>query len=291
MRLASLACATVLLAAHAATAQTSNDAVRTIDADGRVVLRATAVAEPVRIDGRLDEPVYREVPPITDFYQQEPDNGAPVSERTEVWLLFDEHTLYVTCRCWQADLRQIVASDMRRDSSNFGSQDHLGVVLDTFHDSRTGFYFSVSPIGAMRDGTATEQSPAFDWNAVWDAKATRFEEGWIAEMAIPFKTLRYSAAAEQVWGIQIRRTMQGKNEQSYVNRVPPAWGNGAIHRRSAAATLVGLRVPPAALNLEIKPYGISGLTTDLLTTPTTRNDVDGDAGFDVKYGLTKGLTA
>ena len=266
-------------------------AVRVVSAQSEVVVRATRIADPMRVDGQLDEAIYRGVAPITEFLQQEPDNGAPITEKTEVWVLFDDKTLYLACRCWHEDPDQIVASDMRRDSSTFGSQDHLGVVLDTFYDRRTGLYFSLSPLGAMRDGTATELSPGFDWNAVWEARAARFEGGWIGEMAIPFKSLRYAPGREQVWGIQIRRTMQGKNEQSYITHVPLAWGNSAIHHMSAAATLVGLEVPPAALNLEVKPYGISRVTTDLIGTPALRDDLDADAGVDVKYGLTKGLTA
>ena len=144
----------------------------------------------------------------------------------------------------------------------------------------------------MRDGTiAGERSFNADWNGVYDAKASRFDRGWIAEMAVPFKTLRYRPGQEQTWHIQIRRLIRSKNEIAYITPLSSAWGITGMNHFDLAASLVGLEVPPAALNLEIKPYAISGLVTDVVRRPVVRNHIDSDAGFDVKYGLTKSLTA
>ena len=263
----------------------------THDDNGRLVVRATRIAQPIELDGRLDDAVYAEVPPITEFFQQEPDTGAPISERTEAWVFFDDNNIYFACRCWDEHPDRIVANDMRRDSSTLANQDSFSVVFSTFNDQRNGFMFAVTPAGAMRDGTATEDRANFDWNPVWNGKASRFDRGWIAEMAVPFKSLRYKPGREQVWALQLRRNIRSKNEFAYLTRVSPALGLRAIHRFSDAAILVGLEVPPAALNFDIKPYLVSRVTTDRLTRPAISNEVEADAGIDVKYGLMESLTA
>ena len=257
-----------------------------------VTVRATRITTPMVIDGRLDEPVYDQIRAITEFEQQAPKEGAPVSERTEAWIFYDDTNLYVACRCLDADPSRIVANDMRRDSLNLRQNDNFGVLLDTFHDRRNGYLFYVSPVGGMFDAaTSDERVNNADWNTVWLAKATRSDQGWFAEIAIPFKSLRYRAGREQTWGIILRRTIRGKNEYAYITPIKPQWGVGAFFRSSAAATLIGLEAPPAAKNLEIKPYAISRLTTDMLARPAVRNDFDRDAGLDIKYGITKSLTA
>ena len=257
-----------------------------------VTVRATRITSPMTIDGRLDEAVYSQVSPITEFVQQEPRYGAGVTESTTAWVFFDDDNFYVACRCKMADLSQIVANDMRRDSSNLRQNDNFGVFLDTFQDRRNGYLFYVSPVGGMFDGaTANERTNNADWNTIWQAKVSRSAEGWSAEIAIPFKSLRYQPGREQEWGINLRRTIRGKNEYAYVAPIRPEWGVGGFFRASAAATLVGLEVPTAGKNLEFKPYAASRLTTDTLVKPALRNDVDNDAGIDVKYGVTKSLTA
>lgn len=257
-----------------------------------VTVRATRITTPMTIDGRLDEPVYEQVQAITEFAQQEPDEGAAVSEGTEAWVFFDDDNFYVACRCLMSDPSQMVANDMRRDSTNLRQNDNFGVFLDTFHDLRNGYLFYVSPVGGMFDGaTANERTNNADWNTIWDAKVHHFPGGWSSEIVIPFKSLRYRSAREQTWGINLRRTIRGKNEYAYISPILPEWGVGGFFRASAAATLVGLEVPAAGLNLEIKPYAVSRLTTDTLANPAVSNDWGRDAGLDVKYGLTNALTA
>lgn len=227
-----------------------------------VTVRATRITTPMNIDGRLDEPVYEEIEAITDFAQQEPVEGAPVSEGTAAWVFYDDENLYVACRCLMADRRQIVADDMRRDSTNLRQNDNFGVFLDTFHDRRNGYLFYVSPVGGMFDGaTANERINNADWNTIWDAKVSHFPEGWSTEIVIPFKSLRYGSTRAQTWGINLRRTIRGRNEYAYISPILPEWGVGGFFRASAAATLVGLEVPPAGLNLEVKPYAVSNSPT------------------------------
>ena len=261
------------------------------DAAGDVVIRATRITTPIEVDGKLDDEVYRQVEALTDFIQSEPQTGAPSSERTEAWVLFDDDNLYLACRCWDRHPERMVLNEMRRDSPNLRNNDNFAVALDTFHDRRNAFLFSITPLGAFFDALALdERTYNSDWNTFWKNAVGRFDGGWIAEIAIPFKSLRYPAGRDQTWGINIRRTIRAKNEGTYIVPMRPDWGPGAIFRMSAAATLTGIEVPPAGKNLEIKPYAISRLTTDTVSTPKVSNQLEKDAGLDVKYGITKGVT-
>ena len=260
------------------------------DAAGRVTLRAVRVDTPPRIDGRLDEPVYAAVEAMTDFVQTEPSEGAPASEKTEVWLLFDDENLYVMARCWESRPDRTMASEMRRDNLNIGSNDNLAWGLDTYFDRRTGYFFEVNPIGGRLDGQSTNEGQTnFDWNPVWDLAVGRFDGGWTVEAALPFKSLRYRPGPVQVWGFNMRRSNVWKNEFSYLS--PIAAGVGRLGLRPAlTAPVVGLEAPPASRNIEVKPYVVGDLTTDTAAVPPLANDPGGDIGIDVKYGLSRNLT-
>ncbi len=264
------------------------------DSEGRATMRAVRLTQPLRVDGKLDESVYRTLPSIGGFIQMDPDHGAPATEATEVWIFFDDDTLYVSVRCWDsAPEERWVANEMRRDSRTISRQNEaFQVAFDTFYDRRNALLFVVTPIGGIFDGQITnEQRTAnADWNPVWDRNVGRFDGGWSAEMAIPFKSLRYKPGRVQVWGIQFLRLVRWKNEQTFVVRLPRNVNNGIFYV-SRYATLVGLEAPPGSKNLEIKPYAISSLTTDPVANPTTPHKRDGDLGVDVKYGLTQNLTA
>ncbi len=263
------------------------------DERGRVTVRAVRLDEGIRLDGVLDEPVYETVPAIGDFIQQMPVEGAPASEKTEAWILFDETNIYVSGRLWDsAPPGEWVANEMRRDTPQLRENDSFWVGFDTFNDRRNGVGFYTNPLGALGDlGMTNEGNPNGDWNPVWDVRTGRFEGGWTVEMAIPFKSLRYRPGPLQQWGVQIRRTIRRKNEMTYLTAVPIAAGRRGFFRMSDAALLVGLDVPDSGANLEIKPYGISGVTSDLTLDPPRRNDGAGDYGVDVKYGITRNLTA
>ncbi len=287
-----LVCALLLLSAATAHAQSAPgpSAVVVQNDTGQVTVRATRVTGPMRIDGRLDDPVYSQVQAITGLVQNQPRDGEPVSEKTEVWILFDDENLYVTCRCWHRNPEEIVIDDMRRDVANQG--DFFSISLDTFHDLRNSYLFYMNPIGGMTDVLTTDERNRNDsWNGVWGAKVSRFEGGWIGEMAIPFKTLRYRPGRDQTWGVVLRRRIRHNgDEHSFLPRMPQVWGPTANMHMSVAATLVGIQAPAPALNLDVKPYGITALRTDLQADPAFTNDPDNDVGFDVKYGITKSLT-
>ena len=261
------------------------------DAAGRVTVRAVRVSEPLRIDGALDERVYRDVSPASGFIQREPLENVPATELTDVWVFFDGDHVYISARCWDsAPESRWVANDMRRDGTNVGQGDVVVFLLDTFYDRRNGVVLTINPIGGRLDGQMTdERNYNGDWNPIWDLSVGRFEGGWTVETAIPFKSLRYRPGRAQVWGFNAQRNVRWKNENSTLRFVPAARGLGALMQASLAATLVGLEAPGDSRSLEIKPYAIADLTSDPVRDLS--NDPGGDIGVDVKYGVTQNLVA
>ncbi len=265
------------------------------DDEGNATIRAVEWPEGIRLDGQLDENVYFTVPAITGFIQQSPDEGAPATEETEAWILFDADNIYVAARVWDsAPPSQWVANEMRRDTRQLRQNDTFAVIFDTFYDRRNGVAFYTNALGAIADFQITnEGNPNSDWNPIWDVRTGRFEGGWTVEMEIPFKSLRYRPGPSQIWGVQLRRNVRRKNEWAYITALPISAGSGpgGIFRVSGAGTLVGLDVPSGGANLEIKPYGIGGISTNLAASEPTVNAGNGDGGLDVKYGITQNLTA
>jgi len=266
----------------------------TRDASGQATVRAIHLTSPLKVDGVLDEAVYASEQPFGGLIQVTPDYGKPQTERSDVWVTFDDDYVYVTCRCWDsAPPDEWIANELRRDTGGLRNNDHIGVMFDTFHDKRNGFGFYTNPLGARADYSVVDETiVSTDWNPVWTSKTGRFDGGWTVEMAIPFKSLRFRADSNQVWGIQVRRSIRRKNEWAYLTPVPQVLaGPQALNRVSAAATLVGIRPPSTGHNIELKPYAISRLTTDRVQVPALDNKFGGDVGGDLKYALTPNLTA
>ncbi|MBM3778304.1 MAG: carbohydrate binding family 9 domain-containing protein [Acidimicrobiia bacterium] len=263
------------------------------DERGRATIRAVRLAAPLGIDGRLEEGVYSTIPALGDFLQREPVEGATATDRTEAWVLFDEDHVYVCGRVWETNPERRVANEMRRDNMVvLTGSDNISFIFDTFHDRRNAVTFTVNAIGGRADGQVTnERQYNGDFNPVWDVQVGSFEQGWTFEAAIPFKSLRYGPGSSQVWGFNMGREVRWKNESSYVVLMPKALGMRSIMQVSLAATLVGVEVPRASKNLEIKPYAVSDLTSDRTAAAGGTDDLGADAGVDVKYGVTQGLTA
>ena len=265
------------------------------NAENQVTVRALRLREPLTVDGRLDEAIYG-APPITGFFQTDPDEGEPATEETEAWVSFDEQNVYVSARVWDsAPESEWVANEMRRNTAQLRQNDNFGVSLDTFYDRRNAYFFYTNPLGARSDRYYTDEgNPNADLLPVWDVRTGRFDGGWTVEMAIPFRSLRYRPGPAQVWGIQLRRGIRRKNEWAYLSPVPisaAASGAQGIFRISMAGTLVGIEAPPAARNLELLPYGISSLTTDRTSDPQISNYAAADWGIDLKFGITESVTA
>ncbi len=262
------------------------------DDQGGATIRAVRLGAPLALDGRLEEAIYDRVPGISDFIQTEPLEGAPATEKTEVWVFFDDEAIYIAGRCWDSQPDRIVATELRRDHGSIWLNQHLAVTFDTFYDRRNAFIFYLNPLGGFFDGLITdERNFNRDWTAVWDSRTAWFEDGWTTELRIPFKTLRYPTGGPQVWGINFRRVVRWKNEISYLTRLPAALGIWSITKVSSYGTLVGLEAPPSSRTIEVKPY----LTGDAVGTGTDDGSVDrqfgSDFGVDAKVGITSGLTA
>ena len=162
--------------------------------EGAITIRAVRIPEGIHLDGRLDEPYYQENTPISGFIQQEPTEGAPATEKTEAWIFYDDENIYVSARCWDSHPERDIANEMRRDSQNILQNENFAVIFDTFHDKRNGVHFRPTrwALNATRQSPMKQQN--MDWNTVWDVKTQRFEQGWTAEFAIPFKSLRYDSS-------------------------------------------------------------------------------------------------
>ncbi|HVZ48787.1 MAG TPA: DUF5916 domain-containing protein [Gemmatimonadaceae bacterium] len=266
----------------------------TRDSLRRPTIRAIRLTEPLHLDGVLDEAVYTREKPFGGLIQVAPDYGQPATERSDIWITYDDQNIYLSCRCYdQSPPETWVVNELRRDTNGLRNNEHIGVMLDTYYDRRSGFAFYTNPLGARADYSVVDEGGSnTDWNPVWTSKTGRFDGGWTVEMAIPLKSLRYRAGKDQVWGIQIRRSIRHKNEWDYLTPVPRILaGPQALNRVSAGGTLVALDLPESGRNIELKPYAISRVTTDNVRTPPVHDEVKSDVGGDVKYAVTPNLTA
>lgn len=258
------------------------------DPSGRATVRTMRLPSPMQVDGRLDEAFYRDVKPFGDFIQQEPHEGQPATDKTDVWVFFDDQNIYVSARLWETDSTKRVTSDMRRDSFNLYNNDHIGVLFDTFNDHRNGFGFSANAQGGMFDWQTTNEQPSPNWNGLWDVRTADFDGGWSIEFRIPFRSVRFQEGG-RVWGMNIRRMVRWKNEVSYLSPVPVSWGRRALNKVSNAGPLVGVEVPTRKRNLDVKPYLLGSNLTNHLATPPFSNDNSGDYGVDAKLGITQSV--
>jgi hypothetical protein len=245
----------------------------------------------IHIDGRMDEAAWKDVAPITDFVQSEPETGAPASERTEVRITYDRNYLYVGAEMYDSDPDGLVLGGLERDSPGilFEEMDAFGLTLDTFLDRRSSFIFFVNPAGAVKDGQGTDDGRARDygWDGVVDVRTTVHERGWTMEMAIPWRTLRFDPTLpEQRWGMNVMRRIRRKNEVSYW---APLDRRNRIFLMSKAGTVTGMGRLPAARNLSVKPFALaSSSRNDALEVDPRSNHADG--GVDLKWGITPSLT-
>ncbi len=248
------------------------------------------------VDGVLDDEVWSQAAVIDAFVQQEPDEGAAATERTEVRILYDAQTLYLAVRAYDSQPDAVVATEMRRDSNRILDEDNFQIILDTFMDSRSAYMFVTTPLGAQLDQQVANEGEGSraggitsninkDWDGVWSVSAHRTTDGWIAEIAIPMVTLRFPESSTQSWGINLMRNIGRKNEQAFWAPIPRAYG---ITRVSMAGSLEALQSLNRGSDLRIKPFVTSGASR-ISDGSVTDNDFNGDVGLDVKYGITAGL--
>jgi hypothetical protein len=267
--------------------------VMTREGDGTTTVRAVRLDAPLRIDGALDEDLYRRIAPMTGFIQIEPDDGAVASERTDLWLAFDNDNVYVSFRVWDTQMDRLVATEMRRDNGILWSgNDNVVFVFDTFNDRRSALSFTVNALGGRADGQViNEKQFNPDWNPVWDLKTGRFEGGWTVEGALPFKSIRYQPGSSQTWGFNAMRVKRSKNEISMLSPAPRAQGAQGVEQTAYAARLVGIEAPATRVSIDLKPYMTSSLSSDMNASPRVTNRGRAAVGFDAKYAVTRNLAA
>ena len=255
------------------------------------VTAVRAATAPV-LDGRLDDAVWQIASPITGFRRDRPGDGNPAGERTEVRVAFTDDALYIGARMYDEHPGEISELRGRRDSF-MQANDQFQVQIDSYHDHRTAFVFGVTPAGGRNDLVAPNdgyQGIDAGWDPVWTA-ATRVDSlGWVAEMQIPLSQLRFREAESQVWGINFRRDIFHLGEGvtwSWRPPTEPGWTSQFGHLLG----LEGIRRPG---RLEILPYAVSNTSYDQRADPASPFDdgsvTAGNAGIDLKYGLTNGLT-
>jgi len=260
------------------------------DGQGHVTVRATNVPAPFVFDGRLDEPFYRDTPAFGDFIQQEPHEGQPATEQTDVWIFYDRDNLYISARMWESEAGHRVSTEMRRDANNMYTEDHFGVSFDGFYDRRNGYGFAVNALGGMLDWSINNEQPNNSWNGVWDVRTGEFDRGWTLEIRFPFRSFRFQEGGH-VWGLNLRRMVRWKNEVAFLAPVLASWGRPGLSKMSVAGTLTGLQVPGKGRNIDVKPYALGSVITDKKAANPYTNDPDGNLGFDVKWGIRQTLVA
>lgn len=273
------------------------------DQDKRV--HAVRVDEPPVIDGIvLEDPVWQNASLIEGFWQTTPDEGEPATEYTEVRVLYDQESFYVSVVCHHQDPGQIIVSEATRDG-DLQNIDSFQFVLDTFKDTQNGFVFGTSPAGIEYDaqisnegggqfGFSGAQSSSggglnLNWDGSWDVRSRIHDGGWSAEFAIPFKTLRFPSKPVQEWGINFQRNIRHNNEVVYWAPLPRQFN---LYKVSLAGTLEGINVPDPR-NLKIMPYVLGQRLVDrdaqrdpALANPDGRN---GEFGADAKFSITPSL--
>jgi len=269
--------------------------------DNEYMIKALQVERSPNIDGLLNEDIWMMASPATHFIQKQPDEGQSATEKTEVRTLYDMNNLYIGIMCFDSEPDRIIANEKRRDSEAIYDNDHIRIMLDTFHDKRNGYIFVTNPLGARLDlqvrkegkregGRPFMTNPNVnkDWNGVWDVRSTILPNGWSAEIRIPLRSLRYHEHSEEGWGINFFRNIRRKNEESTWAALPR---NLDFHKISLAGVLKGLGGMKKGLNLQLKPYAIANRVHEMDNTGqlNSRNSLDG--GIDVKYGLTSNITA
>ncbi len=261
-------------------------------APGVRVMRAVRRAGPIAVDGRLDEPAWRDAEVAGRFTQSYPDPGAPPPDPTEVRVLYDDDALYVGVRMFDAHPDSIAAQLARRDASGIYS-DWVHLIVDSYHDRRTAFRFTVNPRGVEKDVyTSNDGNEDLNWDAVWSVGARVDSLGWVAEYRIPLSQLRFGAApadGDRTWGIQVMRDIARRNERDSWSPWTPK-SPGFV---SAFGDLRGLRGVPAPKRLEILPYVSSKVTRshgDETNPFFHHTDASPSVGADVRLGLPGGLT-
>jgi len=250
------------------------------ESSDKMAMAMRSEGTPPRIDGVLDDEVWKTAPVSDDFLQRDPIEGVEVTERTAFQIVYDEEALYIGIRCYDSDPEGIISRLTRRDGET--EADRVSVSLDPHYDRQTGFRFTVYASGSVRDGVYANDRDREDsaWDGVWEVETAIDSRGWVAEYRIPYYVLRFSPKEEYVWGLNIERHISRKQEVdhwSLIARDQPGWV-------SQFGRLEGIRDIHPPLHLSIVPYGMGRAIVD------GGQDYSGRIGADVRYGLTSSIS-
>ena len=256
---------------------------------GKRTVRPHRTELPITLDGNLDEPAWQEAPVTLGFIQKDPQEGSPSTEKTEFRVLYTAKTLYIGVICYDSDAQGILGTDRRRDSK-LENDDTVALVLDTFHDHRNAFLFRTNPLGTQYDALITDEGRSLNenWDEKWDVVAQVLPVGWVAEFAIPFKSLRMAEQDGVGWGLDLERVIRRKNEFSYWNNFRR---NFKLENVSQAGHMGSLERIDPGMRLRIKPFTVAGFRNSSNRSQSSFRNAS-DFGMEVlKYRLTSGLTA
>jgi hypothetical protein len=246
---------------------------------------------PIRLDGRLDDPVWQGADSIFEFRQREPLEGQPVTERTVVRVARDAAALYIAVRAYDREVVAIRATQLRRDA-DLSSDDNVTLLIDGFHDRRSAFLFGTNPNGAMWDAQFSGVDDLNqDWNGIWQVATSRDTAGWTAEFRIPFLALRFHAGPDAEFGFNVRRLIRRKNEEDLWCSYGRAQG---LYRLNNEGGITGLGDLHRPHDLELYPYALARAVEaehDSVGRETAGGYRDGKAGVDAKLAITPTLTA
>ena len=248
-------------------------------------VKAYRTTEDVRIDGVLNEAVWRAAEPIGELVQREPREGGRPSEPTEVRVAYNDDALFIAVRCRDSQVDRLRSTQMRRDGS-LAYDDHLQLLLDTYHDRRNAYYFATNPAGVMVDGTISDNNVAnLNWDGVWMVKARTGEDGWTAEFKIPFKTVAFDPGARS-WGFNIGRRIARLREE---DRWTSANLDSEFFLVARAGDIDELEGMKQGIGLDVKPYVLGGYSRDITRDP--RSELARDGGVDMFYRITSNLVS
>ncbi|HEX2465328.1 MAG TPA: DUF5916 domain-containing protein [Thermoanaerobaculia bacterium] len=258
-------------------------------------LAALAISEPITIDGELEESAWQRAEAASEFTQREPHEGTPATERTEVRVVYTRSVLYLSVHAFDSEPERVIAKEMERDATLY-RDDAVVFVLDTFGDHRNGYAFETNPNGARFDALVTDEGRDVNvhWDGVWDAAGRRTADGWSAELAIPFSTVRFDPTRD-TWGLNVRRMIRRKNEEVHWAPLPRSIGDYrdlsryAVYRISMAGELTDLHDLAPSRRLGVTPFLVGDLSQSPGTgDPDTEDDTE--AGLDVKWGIGRGTS-
>ncbi|MCH7674307.1 hypothetical protein IH879_05065 [candidate division KSB1 bacterium] len=277
---------TILLLAFAGFAFESDK-----DTEPQKTMTAHRVIDAPRLDGILDDDVWNGVEFVSGFLQKDPNEGEPAINKTEVGILYNDHSIYIGARMYFDKPEEIHNFVTRRD--NAGNAERLIVSLDTYYDRRTAYSFAVTAGGVRVDyfhPSDREFHRELTFNPVWDAEVSIQPFGWSAEMKIPFSQLRFSKNEKQVWGININRWIPNTNEDLYWVLIPKEETGWA----SRFGDLVGIEGIRPSRRIELLPYETSSaIFTGDIANDDPFNDgstINSRVGLDLKMGLGPNLT-